>query len=332
MDVVTGGTGHLGNALVRALLSRGRDVRVLARTTSDLVCFKGLDIEVVRGDVLDQDSLISAFRGAENVYHTAGLVTFGIPDSDKLHAVNVTGTENVVEACIGRRIRRLIYVSTIEALDLMGSSRPVTESAGFHPDRTIMEYGKTKAIASIDILRAVETRGLDAVLVCPTGFIGPFDYKISAIGKLLIDYINRKIPVILEGGFDFVDIRDVADGMCAATDYGHAGENYILSGNYISVAEIMRAIGNYSGIPSPEFRLPYRLAYCFSYFAERYYYWKGMQPRYTRNSIKILSLDVRVSSDKARGELGYVARPFERTVEDTIDWLEGEGFLSVPTE
>lgn len=329
MDIVTGGTGHLGNALVRALLVKGRDVRVLVRGSSDQSCFDGLDIEIVYGDLLDKSTLVAAFRSIDTVYHAASLVSFGIADTGDLHAVNVLGTDNVIDACLECKVNRLVYVSSIEALDLAGSSRPITESGGFRPGHTIMEYGKSKAQASLNVLRAVEQRGLDAVIACPTGFVGPYDFKISSIGQLFIDYVRRKLPIIISGGFDFVDVRDVADGLLAANQHGRKGECYVLSGHFRSVADFIEAIRESTGISFPSFRLPHWLALFFSPFAEIYYKIKNSPPRFTRNSVRILALDVQVSSAKAGRELGYNARPFQQTVEETIEWLRQEDYLEV---
>ena len=327
MDIVTGATGHLGNALVRALLIKGRGVRVLVRRSSDLYCFEDLDIEIVYGDLLDKRTLAAAFATIDTVYHAAGLVSFGIVDTDDLYAVNVRGTANVIDACLECKARRLVYISSIEALDLAGSSRPITESGGFRPDYTIMKYGKSKAQASLDVLRAVEQRGLDAVIACPTGFVGPYDFKISSIGKLFIDYVHRRLPVIIGGGFDFVDIRDVADGLLAANQHGKKGEFYILSGHFRSVSDFIRVIREATGISFPSIKLPHWLALFFSFFAEIYYKVRNSPPRFTRNSVRILALDVQVSSEKAGRELGYSARPFQQTVRETIEWLRQEGYL-----
>jgi dihydroflavonol-4-reductase len=329
MDVVTGATGHLGGVLVRRLAAAGREVRAVVRPASDPARLAGVDLEIARADLLSPDSLVRAFRGAELVYHAAGNVQFGIGHREALRAVNLEGTQNVVRACRLAGVRRLVYVSSIEALDLSAREGPVTEEVGFHPDRTVMEYGRSKALASLAVLEAASA-GLDAVVVCPTGYVGPEDYRLSAMGRLVLDYVRGRIPLVVAGGFDFVDVRDVAEGTVAAADRGRSGESYILSGTYLEVSDIMRALEALTGVRAPTLLLPGPLALGFARVAELWYSVRHAPPRFTTGSVRILSLGLRVSSEKARRELGYLARPFDKTLEDTLAWLADAGFLGEP--
>jgi len=329
LEAVTGATGHLGNVLVSALRARGLRVRAVARAGSDCSCLPREDVEIVRADLLDSASLLRAFRGADRVFHAAGDVDFGIGRSNALHATNVGGTDNVLEACRATGVRRLVYVSSIEALDLAAARGEVTEEAGFQPERTILEYGRSKALASLRVLEAVRN-GLDAVVLCPTGYVGPYDHRLSAMGRLVVDYVRRRIPVIVEGGFDFVDVRDVAEGLIRAADRGRSGETYILGGSYLTVASIMAALEARTGIPAPTFVLPSAVAAVFARFAERWYSLRGLPPRFTRGSVRLLSLGIHVSSDKARREIGYEAREFGRTLDDTLAWFAEKGMIELP--
>jgi len=302
-------------------------VRALARAGSDCAPLEGLDVEIMRADVLDRRSLETAFRGAERVFHSAGHVSFGIGDHEVLRAVNVDGTANVLRACTAAGVRRLVYVGSIEAFDL--ASAPgglVTEEAGIHPDRTMMEYGRSKAIASLAVLEAARA-GLDALIVCPTGYIGPYDYRLSAMGRLVVDYVRRRLPAVVEGGFDFVDVRDVAEGTIRAAEAGRAGELYILSGTYLTVADIMAALEARTGVPGPMLVLPAGLAHVVARVAEVWSALRRSPPRFTTASVGILSLGVSVSCEKARRELGYEPRPFAQTLEDTLAWFAEAGLL-----
>lgn len=326
MVALTGATGHLGGVLVARLADSGQRVRAVVRPGSDASRLASQDVEVARADLLSPESLFRAFRGAELVYHAAGNVQFGIGHREALRAVNVEGTGNVIRACLRTGVRRLVYVSSIEALDLSGRSGPVTEEVGFHPNSTVMEYGRSKALASLAVLGAARD-GLEAVVVCPTGYIGPHDHRLSAMGRLVVDYVRRRIPLVVAGGFDFVDVRDVAEGSIAAADRGRTGESYILSGTYLEVAEIMRALEARTGVPAPTLVLPGSLALGFARLAELWYSLRDVPPRFTTGSVRILSLGVRVSCEKARRELGYVARPFAKTLDDTLAWFSEAGFL-----
>jgi dihydroflavonol-4-reductase len=326
MDVLTGATGHLGGFILRGLAAGGARVRAIARPSSDCSRLAGEGAEIVRADVLSPEDLRLAFRGADRVFHAAGDVDFGVAHRDRVRSINAEGTRNVVRACLAEGVRRLVYVSSIEALDLSAGPGPVTEEAGFHPDRTVMSYGSSKAEASLAVLEAAE-RGLESVVVCPTGFVGPGDWRLSAMGRMVVDYARRRIPLVVSGGFDFVDVRDVAAGVVAAGTKGRSGQAYILSGAYLSVADIMRALEKRTGVPVPAVCLPAGLAMVFARAAELWYALRDAPPRFTVGSVRILSLGVRISCEKARKELGFQARPFEETLDDTLAWLGEAGFL-----
>jgi dihydroflavonol-4-reductase len=231
----------------------------------------------------------------------------------------------VIHACRQAGVRRLVYVSSIEALDHTVTN-PLTEDAGFRPDRAVFEYGRSKALATLDVLEAGR-QGLEAVVLCPTGYIGPEDHRMSAMGRLVVDYVRGRLPVTVRGGFDFVDVRDVAEGAMRAARRGRPGETYILSGRYLEVREIMAALQGRTGVAAPRVELPPRVALAVAGLAERWYALRRVEPRFSRGSVRILSLGLRVSSDKARRELGYVARPFEQTLDDTLAWFAAAGMV-----
>ena len=178
MVIVTGATGHIGNVLVRQLLSRGADVRVVIPPFEDTASLDGLKVEMVEGDVRKIDSLIQAFKGGDVVYHLAGIISILPGKSELLYQVNVVGTRNAVEACLKTGVRRLVYTSSIHAIVGPPHGTIIDKTFPFDPDRTRGDYDRSKAQATLEVLKAVE-RGLDAVIVCPTGVIGPYDYKLS---------------------------------------------------------------------------------------------------------------------------------------------------------
>lgn len=184
MVVVTGATGHIGNVLVRELLSRGENVSVVIPPFEDTACLDGLQLEMVKGDVRQIDSLIQAFRGGDVVYHLAGAISILPGKNELLHQVNVVGTRNVVEACLKTDVRRLIYTSSIHAVKEPPHGTVIDETLPYDPDTVLGDYAKSKARATLEVLKGVK-RGLDAVIVCPTGVIGPYDYydyRVSDIG------------------------------------------------------------------------------------------------------------------------------------------------------
>jgi len=229
MDIVTGATGYIGNVLVRQLLNKGRAVRTLVRPTSDLTSLKGLKIEKAIGNILDIDSLINAFREADTVYHLAANISIMPGNAKLIRKINIEGTINVIKACIKCGVRRLIYTSSIHALEEPSNGTIIDEDMPFDPYSIRGEYDRSKAQASLEVLKATR-RGLDAVIVCPTGITGPYDFKVSAISQTFINFASHRLKFIVDGAFDFVDVRDVAAGHILAANKGKTGESYILSG------------------------------------------------------------------------------------------------------
>ena len=325
MIVVTGATGHIGNVTVRELLARGqKNIRAVIPPFEDTSPLTGLDIDIATADIRDYDSLFSAFEGAEYVYHLAGIVSIGSGKSRLLHEVNVKGTRNVVEACMNLNVRRLVYVSSIHAFVEPPAGTPITETKVFDPARVVGEYAKSKAAATIEVLKGIE-QGLDAVIVHPTGVIGPYQYRLTHMGQLIVDFMNGRLFAYIDGAYDFVDVRDVAKGVILACEKGQRGENYILSGQRISVKEILDILAEETGMKAPKMKIPFRLAKLLSPLAEMYYSLARQKPLFTAYSIYTLSSNSVTSHDKASRELGYMARPVWESIIDTVRWLKQVG-------
>ena len=326
MIVVTGATGHIGNVLVRELLSRGERVRAVIPPFEDTTPLEGLEVERVEGDVRNVDPLIQAFGGADVVYHLAGIISI-LPGKTKLlYQVNVMGTRNVVEACLKSRVRRLVYTSSIHALAELPEGTVIDETMPFAPDRAIGEYGKTKAQATLAVLEGVN-KGLDAVVVCPTGVIGPYDFAPSEMGQLFIDFAKGKLNTYVDGAYDFVDVRDVVTGLILACEKGQTGESYILSGERITVAELMSILEEVTGVKAPRSKTPIWLAKAMVIFTSLYYNLTNTKPRFTSDSLRILRSNSFISSQKASQQLGYSHRPIREAIVDTIQWFKETGRL-----
>lgn len=320
MVVVTGATGHIGSALVRELLSSGERVKALVMNKEPLTPLEGLDIEITYGDVRDYRSLVRAFIGADTVYHLAGIVSIGSGRKRLLREVNVQGTMNVCDACRDLGINRMVYVSSIHAFRLPPKGTPISETKEFDPRRVEGNYAKSKAEATHYVLKSV-IEGLDAVIVHPTGVIGPYEYRLSNMGQLFIDFMRSRLYAIIDGAYDFVDVRDVARGIALAAKFGRKGENYILSGEHITIKSMMEALSDETGIAAPKRVIPNWLAKCTGAFAELYYKARKQQPLFTSYSVATLSSNSLTSSAKAFRELGYRSRPLKDTIRDTISWL-----------
>ncbi len=365
MDVVTGATGLLGNSLVRELLKQKRKVKILARKTSNLLCFKDCyeDIKVHFGDILDYNSLRDLFKDADHVYHLASEYSI-LPGKNKnLEKINLRGTENVIKACIENKVKRLIYTSSIHifkepklsfkkpvngfnlndefkninnsnnksyknfnyALNKNYSNFFINENLEIDINHPLGIYNRTKAIATLKVLNSVKA-GLNAVIVCPTAIIGPYDYKPSNLGSLVLNYLKKKQKLIIDGAYDFVDARDAAIGHILAANKGKSGEIYILSGERLEIPTLIKILSDVSGIKYNVYKLPYWLIYPLSYLTPIYYKITKSKPLFTTYSIKTIRSNSFISCNKAVNDLGYKARPIRETLKDIIDWIKSNQF------
>jgi dihydroflavonol-4-reductase len=328
MILVTGATGHIGNVLTRELVSQGQKVRALFLPGEDPAPLEGIDVEHFEGDILDPDSLASAIRDVTTVFHLAGLVSIMPGMADSLYRVNVVGTQNVARACLQAGVRRLVYTSSIHAIALPPEGTTIDESLPFDPEQTWGDYDKTKALASLEVYKAI-ANGLDAVIVCPTGVIGPYDYRGSEMGTFLLSCAQPKPKLYIDGAYDFVDVRDVARGHILACERGKTGESYILGGARIGVRQIIATVEEITGRVGPHLRVPIWLARLAGAVAPFYYRLAKAKPRFTPYSIHTVTSNSTISNAKARRELGYTSRPLRDSIADTLRWF-GEHATPAP--
>lgn len=319
MNLVTGATGHIGNVLVKELLSKGETVRVFVLPDEDLSPLEGMNVEIFRGDVLNPSSISQALQGIENVFHLAGIISI-MPGEDKLvHDVNVTGTYNMVKAAHAAGVKRFVYTSSIHAFKRVQHGVIIDEEVPIDPDASIAAYDRSKAEATLAVL--AETKmGFPAVIVCPTGVIGPFDYKGSEIGVLIHDWMDHRVNFIIEGEYDFVDVRDVVQGMISARDKGEIGQIYILSGELVRVIDIWRMVKELVDFKSSFIQIPTRIALAAARFTQYIYNHYHVKPRFTTYSIETLHSNAVINNVKARSVLGYHPRSLRETIADTVHW------------
>lgn len=320
---VTGATGHLGNVLVRELVRRGKRVRALVLPGDDERPLAGLPVEVVHGDVTQPHTLPPAFRGADVVFHLAAVVTISATPSPRVHAVNVEGTRNVVAACRAAGVRRLVYTSSVHALVEPPPGGVLEEAAGYDPVRAVGEYGKAKAAASAAVVEAARD-GLDAVLVNPTAVLGPWDYRLSEMGELICMFARRRLPAIVDGGYDFVDVRDIAEGHILACERGRRGESYLLSGGRLPVRDVVRVLGEEAGRPPPRIAIPLPVAAAIAQLAPAWERITGRRALLTPYAVHTISIRFAISDRKAREELGFRSIPVEQSLRDAWRWMTGD--------
>jgi dihydroflavonol-4-reductase len=327
--VVTGACGHIGANLVRALIDNGRPVRSLVHVHN-----RGLyrlDTELVQGDVLDPESLYRAFEGAEVVYHLAGCISLSMGDWPQLEAVNVVGTRNVVEACLRSGVKRLVHFSSIHALQSEPFSVPVDETRPLSESPDFPPYDRSKALSEREVRRGIE-KGLDAVILNPTAIIGPHDYEPSYLGRALLDIARGKLPALVTGGYDWVDVRDVVQGAISAEEKGTGGERYLLSGHWVSLVDIAEMVSEITGTSPTRLTLPLWLARLGVPVVAGLSKITGKTPLYTSFSLRALKSNRHVNHQKASDELGYEPRPFRESLTDTLRWFQENGQLSAPVK
>ena len=325
--VVTGATGHVGNVLIRELLTQGYVVRALVLPDDDCCPIADLNTEIVRGDITKPPELEAAFSGADIVFHLAGIVTIMPGMAEALDRVNVGGIRNVIAACRATSIRRLVYTSSIHAIAEPPHGTVIDESQPFDPDRVLGDYARSKARATLLLIEEISKGGLDAVICCPTGIIGPFDYGISNIGQLIFDFANGHLKSYVSGAYDFVDVRDVACGLILAAEKGQTGRHYIFSGTQVQVPELMGELAIDIGYPAPTYRIPAVIARAAGVLASYYYRLLRRRPVFTAYSIDVLRSNSKVSSARAREELGFTTRPWQDSIQDHVEWFRSEDIL-----
>ena len=319
--LVTGACGHLGGTLVRLLERTGAQVRGL-RLPSEQARDRA-HVTYYPGDVRDRDSLRPLFRGLAGrevvVFHTAAIVDISGEVTPQMHDVNVNGTKNILALCREYGVKRLVYVSSVHAIPEKDGCAVLREVDSFSPQQVTGGYAKTKAEATQAVLDAA-AQGLDAVVVHPSGILGPFDGTGNHLVQLVKEYAGGKLPACVKGGYDFVDVRDVAAGCLAAAEKGRSGQCYILSNRHYEVQEVLamaKTLCHGRRLPV----LPMWMAQA----AEPFLGWvarvKKQRPLYTKYSLYTLRSNDRFDHGKATAELGYRPRDLRQTVRDTLRWL-----------
>lgn len=323
---VTGATGHIGCVLVKKLYELKYDVTSLVLPGDDISYIQPYT-EVIYGNILDQSFLLEIIKGYDIVYHLAGMVEIGAGKKKKIYQVNVEGTRNIILACQKNEINRLVYTSSVHAIEELPHGEEMSEVDVFSPKLVKGHYAKSKAIATDLVLHQTDTH-LEVVIVHPSGVIGPYDYKLSNITELFIDYILGRLTAYMKGGYNFVDVRDVADGIIQASIKGKNRNCYILSGEEISVKELLDEIALYTGKKKIRTKLAYWFILSMSYFAELYYKLAHQKPLFTHYSVKVLKSNCHFSNQKAKKELGFDPRSIRVSIHDSIDFSK-EFYLRV---
>lgn len=315
---VTGATGHLGNVTTKKLVQAGHLVCVLLLPGEDLTPLQGTPVEIVHGDIRDKAFLQANIVSGDIVIHMAGVIDVASKKNDLLMNVNVEGTKNVADVCAEQGVR-LVYTSSVHIIQPQ-EGIVLKEPVVFDETKISGAYAKSKTIATRYFFEKCK-QGLDGCVVYPSGIIGPYDYKVSNVGQVICDHINYKLFAYVRGGYNFVDVRDVADGVIAAAQKGRAGEGYILSGDYCSVLDLICLINKKTGVAKIPPQIPLEFAKITAPLGELYYKLRGKKPSFSAYSLQTLQDNCNFSHEKATKELGFHPRSVEQSVADAVDWF-----------
>ena len=319
--LITGATGHVGTILVSVLQQRGEHVRALVRPNSNIVAHS--NIEIYEGDIRNRESLIPFFDRGDYDYvslvHCAALITIASKHNPEVWNINVHGTNNVMSLARDTGVDRIVYVSSVHAIPERPANEIITEVSSFSPNLVHGQYAKSKAAAAQIVLDYAKA-GLNVSIVHPSGIIGPGDTRSRNHMIRTIQAISDgKISVGLQGGYDFVDSRDVADGIIGCEEKGRPGECYILNGHYIGVLELVNSIRKIRGKKTTRIEAPHALAKLIAPVAE--YFSRTFSkdaPLLTPYSVYTLHTNGRFSHEKATREFDYHPRPMEESIRDSL--------------
>lgn len=323
MYLITGGAGFLGSQIVKSLPAKEK-IRVLALPEDPLVAYLPRSVEIIKGDLLNKSDLECLFTFPTQepivVIHCASIITMSMVPVQKVWDINVQGTENIIEQCEKHSARKLIYVSTVHSIEELPQGQIMKEPKNIYPQRVVGYYAQTKAKATQRIMNARQ-KGLRANIVYPSGLFGPGDYARGNLTQLFLDYLDGRIPAGVPGGYNFADVRDVAQAIVRLATGNFTGEDYILAGEYISIMNILKEFAYQSGKKPIRFQVPIWLARLALPLLNRSYKKRGVKSVFSNYSLYTIGVNSHFSSQKAKQQLGYVCRPFSQTIADTANWL-----------
>lgn len=329
---ITGATGHLGSSLVRQLIDRGDDVRALTRTP-DPIELRGLSLQRIAGDVASGEGLDALLDGADLLVHLAAQISIVGPMNGLVDAVNVQGVRHVVAAAKRSGLPRMVHCCSVHVFEPEPLHEPTSEQRPRVQRGEAPAYDVSKAEGEAVVREAIERDGLDAVIVHPSAVMGPYDFKPSRMGHVLQKLYQRRLPALLGGGFDWVDARDVSAGILAAAERGRTNESYLLTGHYLTIAQLAEVAQAVTGVPRPRLVCPAWVAGIGAPFMDlAAWMMRGGEPLYTSESLMPLRLKVAYDRSKAARELGYTVRPIEDTLRDAYAWMLAQGVIEPGTE
>lgn len=335
MYLVTGAAGFLGSNVCKLLLEKGEKVRALVLPNDKSARFIPEEVEIFYGDLCDAESVEKFFtvpEGTETVcIHCASMVTVDPAYSEKLMAVNVGGTRNIITTTLAHKeCQKMVYVSSTGAIPEAPMGTKIKEVDKFEPNdptKVVGAYSQSKAKASQMVLDAVRVMGLKACIVHPSGILGPNDHAIGETTGTLIKIIKGEMPIGMQGSFNLCDVRDLAAGCIAAVEKGRIGESYILANEEVTLKQLCDMLHEECNCQQIKFYLPLGLADKIAHTLEKQAEKTGKQPMMTTFSVYNLARNNNFDYSKAKKELGYTTRSYQETIHDEVEWLKAEGLI-----
>ena len=329
--LVTGATGFIGGNLARELDARGYEVRALVRPGSNTLTIDDTGVSRIEGDILDRESVVKAVEGCTAVFHCAAAYTFWSRDPSGVRRANVEGTVNVLECAAKAGVDRIVYTSTVSTIGLPKDGRLADEGTAVLPGSLHGHYKQSKYEAEMEALRLAKPEpvgiGAPVVVVNPTAPIGPWDVKPTPTGKIVLDFMRRRIPAYLATGMNLVDVGDVSAGHVLALERGQIGERYILGNQNVTLKEMFAMLSGITGNPAPRVRLPYWLVVGAGYVDQAVS--GGLLRRHPAIPVEGVLASKRpawVSSERAIQELGMPQSPVEGALSRAVEWFKAHGY------
>ena len=315
---VTGASGHLGNVVCRFLIEKGFEVNALYN--SDTRALEGLNVDLIKANILVPEDLNRAFTGCEMVINCAGIITIHGDPKGIVFNTNTEGPKNVINAAIVSGVKKIVHISSTHAINEKPLDRPMTEERSYKTEKNFA-YDYSKARGEQIMLEAFKSRRIEGCVIRPSSLIGPFDYKPSELGKALLDFKNEKVPVLPPGGYDFLDVRDAAESIVRALEKGRNGEVYMVTGNYYSIKEFAKDVQAVTKSKVPKIVLPFWFMRMILPLVILCGKLKGAAPLFTKESILVLKKGhPNMDNAKAREELNHRVRPLVETFADYYNW------------
>lgn len=322
---ITGACGHIGISIMQEMDNRGMQYKALAY--NDTKYLQSKEVEFVKGDVNNREDIEKLLAGCDALIHSAAIISINGGKEGSVRKVNVEGVRNVMQTALDMNIKRVVHISSIHAYNALPKDEVLDENRKF-VDENAFAYDRSKRDGQL-IVREMVSKGLNAIVLNPTSVTGAPENKLSYQGKAILDIYQDKIPAIFNGGFDWVDVRDIASTVCNALTMGRIGENYLLSGKYFTMRDIIEIVTEVKGKKIKIPTIPVWTARVGLPFVKLGSKITGKDPLYTVESIDVLvNGNEKISHEKAKKELGHNPRAFKETVRDLISWFKENGYIT----